>query len=74
MAIRKVIECDFCGEEVGDNHYIIKAREFNSGIWEADLVFYAGYKRRIIICDECRHHIKEFLMRLSDLKKRKQEG
>ena len=71
MAIRKVIECDFCGEEVGDEHYIIKAREFNTGLWETDI---AGYKRRFIICGECRHHIKEFLMRLSDLKKRKQEG
>lgn len=69
MAIRKVIECDFCGEEVGDEYYTLKAREFNDGLF-----FVGGYKRRFIICGECRHHIKEFLMRLSDLKKRKKEG
>lgn len=71
MAIRKVIECDFCGEEVGDEHYIIKAREFHSGLLES---YIDGYKRRFIICGECRHHIKELLIRLSDIKKRKQEG
>lgn len=72
MAIRNVIECDFCGEEVDDEYYIIKAREFGTlanifNDWET------GYKRRFIICDECRHRVKEMLIRLSERKKRKKE-
>lgn len=72
MAIRKVIECDFCGEEVAGDYYTFKAKEFNTHVFGYELD--GSWKRRFIICDECRHRIKELLIRLSDIKKRKREA
>lgn len=65
MAIRKVVECDMCCNEVGDEYYTLKAREFGCIFDDWGV----GVKRRFIICGECRHRIKEMLIRLEARKK-----
>lgn len=68
MAIRRIIECDFCNEEVNGTFYTIKAKEFNNRFLILPLEM---EQRRYIICDDCRHHIKELLWRFSDIKRKK---
>lgn len=71
MAIRRVIECDFCNEEVNGVYYTIRAKEFDNRLLILPLDLPIETRRRYIICDDCRHHVKELLWRLSDIKRKK---
>lgn len=70
MAIRKVIECDFCGEEVDGKYYIVRARDMDTLF--NDLAI--DLEKRTIICGVCRSRIIELLVRLNKIKKRKEEA
>lgn len=74
MAIRKITECDFCNEEINGTYYTIRAKEFNNRLLMLPLDLPLGARRRYIICDECRHHVKELLWNLNAIKQRKKGG